>query len=213
LSFPPHDPHGSRPENQAGFTLVEVLVVATLVSIVGALLMWPLVLSGRAQQRDANYAYSQQEARTGLESMVAQIREARYFNGLISTSLSTMSFNTLDFVVDRNQSDLRIVYECDIPQPGTNGAYNECVRAQSTNVTVAPSVATGTVVVRNLLNGSGTDPVFTLGPSSNSPYYMTATIKQPASGGTSAQGGTAYGLQHQIVFTDGALMRNLNVLN
>jgi hypothetical protein len=39
----------------------------------------------------------------------------------------------------------------------------------------------------------------------------------PANGGTSATGGIAgaayNGMQHTLVFSDGALMRNLNVLN
>jgi hypothetical protein len=40
---------------------------------------------------------------------------------------------------------------------------------------------------------------------------MTATLKIPASGGTSAQSSSSQGLTHQIVFTDGALMRTVNV--
>jgi len=105
-------------------------------------------------------------------------------------------------------SALHVVYECDIPQPGT--AYKECVRAQAAQGANV-NLATGQVVARNLLNGTSADPVFTLGPSADAPYYMTATLKIPASGGTSAQSSGSPGLQHQLVFTDGALMRILNV--
>jgi hypothetical protein len=63
------------------------------------------------------------------------------------------------------------------------------------------------VAIANLVNGTVPDPVFSFAPDPISPYYMTATIKVPASGGA------ANGLTHSIVLSDGALMRNQNVGN
>src|SRR5437763_8059798 len=61
---------------QAGYTLIEVLVVAAIfVTVMGALVA-PMVTSANVQKRDTNYAYAQQEARTGLDGMVSQIRQA-----------------------------------------------------------------------------------------------------------------------------------------
>ena len=57
---------------ESGFTLTEVLMVAALLSLVVGALMAPIVISQRIENRDANYAYSQQEARTGLDAMVAR---------------------------------------------------------------------------------------------------------------------------------------------
>jgi hypothetical protein len=107
--------------------------------------------------------------------------------------------------VSLNGTSLLVQYECDIPQPGTS--YRECVRVQAPVGGNLPSLSTGAVVVANLQNGTSTNPVFSWGPDPNAPYYMTATIQVPASGGNNI------GLGHSLVFSDGALMRNLNVGN
>jgi prepilin-type N-terminal cleavage/methylation domain-containing protein len=212
-----HSSPRSWPAGEAGFTLVEVLVVALLLSVVSAALMAPLVVSSRGQSRDMDYAYAQQEARTSVESIVAQVRQARSFNTTLDLqSAPNVDTNTVDMNVNLGGTDLHVVYECDITQPNTSSQYQECVRAQAP-LGAPVDMTTGTVVARDLLNGTSTDPVFTLGPSPAAPYYMTATLKIPASGGASAKGGIAgaayNGLTHPIVFSDGALMRNLNIGN
>ena len=65
----------------------------------------------------------------------------------------------------------------------------------------------GTIAITHLENGSSSDPVFSFGPDPVAPYYMTATIKVPASDGANG------GLTHAIVLSDGALMRNENIGN
>ena len=59
-------------------------------------------------------------------------------------------------------SPLQVYYECDIPQPGTS--YRECVRVQSAVGATLPSLASGAVVVTNLLNGTPASPVFSFAP-------------------------------------------------
>ena len=104
--------------------------------------------------------------------------------------------------------------ECDINQGSTG--YHECVRAQVTQGGTLPTMSqcisasppSGcSIVAQNLQNGTSASPVFTWGPDPNAPYYMTATIQVPASGGYHL------GLTHSITLSDGALMRNLNVGN
>jgi prepilin-type N-terminal cleavage/methylation domain-containing protein len=208
----PHVPSRRRKPAEAGFTLIELLVVTALLSVVVAALTAPLVFSINQQTNNVNYSFAQQEARTSLESMVTQIRQAdkmitRLYCG------GTCTTNTIDMLVSLNGTLLRVDYECDITQPNTNSAYRECVRAQTAATSpTPPSMSTGVVVARNLLNGTNTDPVFTLGPNAASPNYMTATLKLPASGGSSAQKAGETTLHHQIVFTDGALMRSINAV-
>jgi prepilin-type N-terminal cleavage/methylation domain-containing protein len=183
---------------QDGFTLIEVVVVVLLLSLVIGALMAPLVMSQQVQNRDANYAYAQQEARTGLDSMVSQIRQAW---AILSTGPNAVEMN-----VNLGGTAQHVYYECDVAQPGAT-QYRECVRVQSAAGSPLPPLSSGSVVIRNLTNGTATDPVFSFGPDPIAPYYMTATIKVPASGGT------AGGLTHSIVLSDGALMRNQNVGN
>ena len=176
------------------------MIVTTIVAVVGAIIMQPLTVSQRVQTRDANYAAAQQDVRTGVDSMVSQVRQA--------TSLIYSSGNAIDMNVTLNGTALRVYYECDIPQPGSL-IYRECVRVQAAAGNSLPSPSTAVVVVRNLLNGTSSNPVFSFGPNPVAPYYMSATVDVPASGGITAFGG----LNHTIALSDGALMRNLNVGN
>jgi prepilin-type N-terminal cleavage/methylation domain-containing protein len=184
--------------HEDGFTLVEVLVSISLLAVVLGILMVPIVDSQRIETRDENYAYSQQEARTGVESMVAQIRQA-------TAILSQPSDYAVVFNITISGQPLTVLYECDIAQP--NSPYHECVRAQTAQGG-NPNASSGTVVARNLLN---TIPVFKFGPDPNAPYYMTATLEVPSSDGASSN--PTYALSHKIVLSDGTLMRNLNVAN
>jgi prepilin-type N-terminal cleavage/methylation domain-containing protein len=183
--------------SEAGFTLIEMLVGVLMLSILMGTLMMPMMTSERIEKRDVNYAYAQQEARTGLDSMVSQIRQA--YNILDTTA------NSIDFNIYLNSVAYRVYYECDVPQSGTS--YRECVRLQVAAGSTLPPLTSGTVVIHNLTNGTTTDPVFTFAPDPAAPYYMTSTIKVPASDGVNG------GLNHSIVFSDGALMRNENVGN
>jgi prepilin-type N-terminal cleavage/methylation domain-containing protein len=194
----PVDP--DDPSADAGFTLVEILVVVALLVTVLGLVMAPLTLSMRQESTNANYAFAEQQARTAIEAIVAQVRQA---NAMITTDASS---NIIDMNVTLNGSTVQVYYECDVVQPGTS--YHECIRVQAAPGTTINSLTGGKVVATNLTNGTVADPVFSLAPSGFAPYYMTATLKVPASGGYATSQ-----LSHTIAFTDGALMRNLNVGN
>jgi Tfp pilus assembly protein PilW len=175
--------------------LVEALLVCLMMAVVLGAVFRPLITSERAQIRNANYSYAQEQARAGLDSMVSQIRQA--------TAILSDTPNSLDMNVSLRGVLLQVYYECDIPQPGST-TYWECVRLQTSQGSTLPALSSASVVIRNLpKNGT----VFTFYPNSVAPYYMTATINVPASGGL------ANGLSSHIVFSDGALMRNLNVDN
>ncbi len=182
---------------EQGYTLIEVLVVLSILSAVAGLLMAPLVLGQREQTRDANYAFAQQDARNGLDAMVSQIRQA--------TSIISSGPNFVEMTVTLGGVAEHVLYECDIPQPGT--AYRECMRAQSAAGSPLPPLTGAAVGLTNLTNGTVSSPVFSFGPDPIAPYYMTATVSIPASDGA------AGGLSHSIVLSDGALMRNENVGN
>jgi Tfp pilus assembly protein PilW len=183
--------------SQAGFTLIEVLIVCLLTAVVVGAVATPMVVSAKNQKRSANYSYAQEQARAGLDMMVSQVRQA--------TSILASTPNSIEMNVSLRGVALTVLYECDIPQTGTS--YRECIRVQAAQGANLPSLTSGEVVIRNLINGTTASPVFTLYPTSVSPYYMTATLSVPASGGA------AGGLTTSVVFSDGALMRNLNVDN
>jgi hypothetical protein len=174
-----------------------MLVAISLgVTVMGAL-MGPMIVSAHSQVRDSSYAQAQDTARSQLDEMVAQIRQA--------TAVIASGPNFVEMNVSLGGTSYLVYYECDVAQTGT--PYRECVRLQVPAGSSLPAVSTGAPVITNLLNGTTSSPVFSWGPDPVAPYYMTATISVPASDGS------YLGLQHSIVFSDGALMRNLNVGN
>ena len=182
---------------EAGVTLIEVLIGIALLVLVLGLVMSPLTTATGLEQRESEYTSAQQTGSSAVASMVAQIRQA--------TAISSSGPNSVLMNVTLNGIQLEVYYECDITQAGT--PYRECIRVAAPVGSPLPPLAQGTLVVDNLLNGTSTSPVFSWGPDPNAPYYMTATVVVPASDGQSG------GLTHRIVFSDGALMRNLNVEN
>lgn len=193
--LPPSTRRRLRAEH--GFTLIEVLIGIGLTAVVLGTMMTPLVLASRRQISESNYTWAQQRARTGLNEIVRQVRQ--------SWEVLSTSANSVEMNLEQNGVNDEVYYECDIPQPGTQ--YRECVRVSAPVGGTLPSLSSGTVVVTNLLNGTASNPVFSFAPSAVAPYYMTATIQVPASNGR------AYGLNHSMTFSDGALMRNLNIGN
>jgi len=200
------DPHLSvRLRDQRGYTLVELLVAMVLTAVVLGGIVTTVVLAARIQTRDSRYAYAQDDARTGLDRMVNEIRQA------VTIIASGPNFVDMNVYLDSGgqPQEYQVDYECDIPQPGT--PYNECVRVQAAVGASLPSLSTGDPVIEDLQNGTATNPVFSWGPSSIAPYYMTATIDVPASDGGNTTLGM--GFTHTVAISDGALMRNLDVQN
>lgn len=182
-------------------TLIELLMAMAISTLVLGAVVSMLVVSQQIETRDGRYAYAQDRARVQLDAMVSEIRQA--------TDILSAGPNYVDMNVDIDNTPYQVYYECDIPETGT--PYNECIRLQLAVGAPLPSLAGAPVAVSDLENGTATNPVFSWGPSPIAPYYMTATIDVPAAaGGTTADG---LGLNHTIVISDGALMRNENVQN
>jgi prepilin-type N-terminal cleavage/methylation domain-containing protein len=178
---------------EEGFTLVEVLMAIALLAIVLGTLMGPMLSSQQVELKTVNYAAAQQSANSGLESMVSQVRQA--------TSIVASGPNFVEMDATIGTSNLLIEYEC-VPQSGTVNQY-ELMRVSTAQGGTLPSLSLGSVVATNLESSS----VFSWSPDPVAPIYMTATFEVPSSDDQH------YGLNHAIVFSDGTLMRNLNVGN
>lgn len=182
---------------EAGYALLELLVALTMLIVVLSTLMVPMMTTQRLESTTLNYAAAQQQARTGLDAMVSQVRQAY--------NILDTSGNSVDFDVYIGSTAYRVFYECDIAQP--HSSYRECMRLQVAAGSSLPPVSSGTIAIRNLTNGTTANPVFSFAPDAQAPYYMTATVQVPASDGASG------GLTHTVTFSSGALMRNENVGN
>ena len=77
----------------------------------------------------------------------------------------------------------------------------------SSNLSVAPSVASGAPVITRLINGTAADtsPVFTYSPSAAAPTFISVHIVVPRDGGYEEQG---VGYQNNISFDGGVYLPN-----
>jgi hypothetical protein len=176
---------------EAGVTLVEVLVASSVALILFTATMTLLESSTRIQARDTEWALTLEQDRAGLSRMIREIRAA--------TKVEEAKASAIVFLAPIGGASWRIKYECVVVQAGT--AYNECVRLAAEEGNALPT--TGLTVASAILNGS---EVFSYSPSSSSPTLATVKLELPAQGTLKQAGG---GLKHTVVLEDAALMRNL----
>jgi Tfp pilus assembly protein PilE len=180
-----------NPRGQAGFTVVEVLVAATIsIGVLGSTLT-PLAATQHAEISSASWSDQLQLAQAQESWMLREIRQA--YAVLATTP------NSIDFDVSIAGVQEQVYYQCDVAQPGTS--YHECVRLQAAVGAPLPALSTGTVIVTDVSNGS--TPVFGFSPDGYNPTYVSVHLEFPASNGSH------YGLRHAIVVNDGAFLRNM----
>jgi prepilin-type N-terminal cleavage/methylation domain-containing protein len=183
---------------EAGFTLVEMLIAAALSLVVFAAVLAALETSQRVQIRDTEWALNVQEGRTGLSRMLGEIRQAY--------SLKGTTANSIDFYATLGGVKKEVYYECDVAESSTG--YHECVRVATEAGSALPALGTGVPVVRSLLNPSS---VFSYSDTAvpTASDVVTALIELPASGTLKLAGASVY--KHHIVLKNDAYIRNLNL--
>jgi prepilin-type N-terminal cleavage/methylation domain-containing protein len=190
----PFGPSWRLTAEQHGFTLIEGLVASAIMLVILGATLAALQPSTKAENRDRQWALAVQDGQTGLARMMHEIRQAY---SVLDTSPSS-----IDFLATLGGQQVRVLYACNVPQPGTS--YNECVRLQTSVGGTLPALSTGAPIILRLQNATLGDPVFTYTPDGIRPQYIDAKVDLPASGELS--GSSAY--THRIVLTSGAYLRN-----
>jgi type II secretory pathway pseudopilin PulG len=211
--------------DERGMTLVELLVVCSLLVVVVAPILLVLQATSGSQNRNQQWALAIQDGSSGLAKMMHEIRQAS--NVLVASPYS------IEFDVAQNGQQEHVGYYCNVPQPGTS--YDQCVRVQAASVTAAlPAPSTGAPVILRVENGStGTycnlaaysNAVFHYANGSNpegsacseptenqasiAPTLIRAAVNLPASGQLAAA--QSRGLAHTIALTSAGYLRNLDV--
>ena len=183
---------------QSGFTLIEVLVAVSLLSVVLGAALSLSDTGAKIAQKDLERAHAIDETQSGLAQIERDLRTATQ---LLS---GTASSNSVEFIASKRPSvgaaraPLRIRYQCDITSP-TNPARRACFRYTSDPST--PPGGAGTLVIDQLTNGTAADPVFR--PSTNG-RYVAIHVARSAAGTMKAGYGFSLTLDH------GVYMRNLD---
>lgn len=177
--------------SEHGFTLIELLVAMSLALVIFGAMGTVLVSSQHLQARDAEWALTMQQGRSGLTRIAREIRQA--------SKVEEAKGNLIVFRATLNGKEWKLKYECSVTQPGTS--YTECVRF-ATEGTTLPS--TGTSVMNDITNGAS---VFTYSPSSTAPTVVTLKAELPASGTLKQANSKSY--RNTIVLENSVFMRNL----
>jgi Tfp pilus assembly protein PilX len=178
-------PAGKPRSGEAGYGLVEVLVVASLLIVV----LGAILALGEATQRmapkESERAHVIREAQVGLDRMTRELRHA--------SQAPTVTGSTIEAtVLAANGVPRTVRYDCDEAHP-SDTAYTRCLR----QVLSGSTWTGGEVVIDRVLNGA---TVFSLTP----PDYVGATVE------VAARGNLNDGYDHRVILEDGIYMRNLS---
>ena len=190
---PTNAPSAGAKRSESGFTVVELLLAMTLLAGVMTALVQVFTAAGPVAGRDQARSAGIMDAQTGLAKMTRDLRQAQTINSATATAVD---FNaTIDGVSQR------ILYDCSTTDPGTT--YKRCVKATSSNLTVAPLASAGVPVITRLANGA--TAVFSYSPSASAPTYVSVHVEVPRQGGYEEQG---VGYQNDISFDGGVYLPN-----
>jgi prepilin-type N-terminal cleavage/methylation domain-containing protein len=174
-------------DGEAGFSLIELLMVLLLLTLVMGASLSLLEKTWRQTPRDLEWNYAMQDTRTAMYRMTRELRQA--------TNLSLISGYRVSGDVVLNGQTQHVLWQCDIGITCTRSA------------TVAPAAAPaqgagGVVMIRNVQNTtlSPQVPVF----SQPATTFLQVVVKVRAAGAVNA--GSA---SHTVTFTDGFDGRNL----
>lgn len=194
--------------DESGFTLVELLVAMTLLTIVFGSLLYPIEFAQTQTPKELEYAHSISTGVTGLQTMMREIRLAYRINGTNADPSSGVG-SMIDFFATINGTDEEIEYDCSQPYPTGTGntyasQYHRCRRVSAPTGSALPAISTGAVVIDRILNTN----VFTFTgaggtPNPVYPNYVEATVQVPARGPLNS------GLNHTITLDNGTSIPNL----
>jgi prepilin-type N-terminal cleavage/methylation domain-containing protein len=185
---------------QGGFTLIEMMIAASLTLLVLGATLTVFESSQRIQIRDAEYALAMQEGRTGLQRIAREVRQAY--------KVESAGENELEFLIKFGSSSYKVYYKCNVEEAGTG--YDKCVRLSAAVGSSLPSISSGATIVPRVLNQTSADPkdpIFKYEPSAISPEVVQLRAVLPAAGSLTK----GQGLKHHVVLSDSAYIRNLDL--
>lgn len=174
-------------KEQRGFTLVEGLVTASLMTVILAAVLSLGETSQKLAPRDEERAFTLRDAQVGLSGMTRELRQSYTLNSYTATSM--------DVLVRTGGASRRVVYDCNQTHP-TQPTMKRCSRWEivggnpTTKVPVVPLVSAASFTYEP----AGTTP----------PWYVRMKLDIPAKGDRSN------GYKHKVVLDDGFYMRNLD---
>jgi type II secretory pathway pseudopilin PulG len=130
--------HSSLGRSRRGFTLVEIMIGATISVFVLAGVLTSFLMMGRSGYNAANYSMMEAEARRALETFSEEARMA--------SNITWNSTNSVTFTVLASSGSYRVNYTYDT---ATSGATSRCFYRQLGEVATS-NTNTKRILVRNV---------------------------------------------------------------
>lgn len=168
---------------QAGYTVVELVIAAGLLTIVVGVALSALTSMLQAQPASQEWGHTVASAQAGMYRMTRELRQGANVKLISGYKMSA------DVVV--SGATQHVLYQCDLS--------SSCTRKSTTAPTAPPAEgAGGAAVISSLQNFALGTAVFT---SPSSRYYQVAVIVRSAGTLTTAH-------THNVYLTDGFFARN-----
>jgi prepilin-type N-terminal cleavage/methylation domain-containing protein len=175
------------PPGQAGFSLIELIVVMTMLTVAMGAILSVVERTTRLSREDQERAQAIRSAQVELDGVVREARQAFKVNA--STG------NKLDVSLYRAGTTRRVVFDCTVAHP-TLAATRRCTRQE---VLPDGSLTAARVAIDRVRNAT----VFTYTPAAGTTESVAVTVEVPASGER-----TAPGFKSLIRLNDGFAVRN-----
>lgn len=195
-----HPPLLERGRGEAGFSLIELMLVVSLLVVVLTAVLSLAERSTALAPRELERSHVIREGQVGLERMVRDLRGAYRVLATTPSSMEVLATATRTVSGAQVQQDRHILYRCNVPHP-TAAGQRRCVKVEAALGTALPALSSGQVVVDRLTR---TD-VFTFSPSPLAPNYVTAKVVLPAAGER------ADGFAYNVTLDDGFYLRNVSL--
>lgn len=182
--------------DEAGFTLTELLVTMSLLSIVMAATLGLLDTQAKVTPRETERAHAIRDAQVGLHGMTRELRQA--------TSIITATPSQMVVELAKGGVQRRVGYKCDerpvVDDPSNpyDDGYLRCSRLEGPAGAALPSYVDGTSVIERLQNPN----VFTYSPSAADPTYASVRVI------VHSRGVRKEGSGYLITLDDGIFLRN-----
>jgi type II secretory pathway pseudopilin PulG len=176
---------GRRVAREDGYTLVEVLVAATLALVVIGAGVFVFTAAVRSQPKASARGVQVQHARTATEAIVRELRQGWQVPTATATQLSLLTYvksATCGGATATTAIPCRVTYTC---------AAGACTRVEANPDGSAPGPS------RTVVSGLSSNSVFSYSPSPTAPTWIGVTLAFPTGSGDDA-----------ITVEDGAALRN-----
>ncbi len=172
-------------QSETGFTLVEVMLTASILAVVLGAILSLSETSQKLAPRDQEWAFTLRDGQVALHGMTRELRGTYVLN--------TPGATSVDATVQSNGSSKRVVYDCGQPHP-TDPALKQCVRYVIAGGVPGPK----TLVIPQVKSAS-----FTYEPATGPANFVRIKLQIPAAGDR------ADGHKHSFTLDDGIYLRNL----